>query len=192
MSSPSPIASSPTIPVFIKLYPLLESLSLRNCASVSSKAVCQVLKSCKELKLLDLGGSYCLNARAIQEVEGMCPKLVGLNYGGHINLEMGQAIGKSFPNLKWLNLRGSGIDRYGLQSILESCKGLEYLNVMGCPRLTLSSTLTNKVAGLLEFKCSHFSYFYNHDHGNDYNHDHAYGYNHDHGYDHFGYDLWYP
>ncbi|ERN15928.1 hypothetical protein AMTR_s00039p00229920 [Amborella trichopoda] len=123
------------------------------------------------MKLLDLSGCNCLNAKAIHEVEGLCPKLIGLRYGrhlgfsgGHINLEMGQAIGKSFPNLKWLNLRGSGIDRYGLQSILESCKGLEYLNVMGCPRLTQCSTLTDKVADILEFKCSKISNFYNYDH----------------------------
>ncbi|ERN15926.1 hypothetical protein AMTRI_Chr07g76370 [Amborella trichopoda] len=151
--------------------PSIESLSLRDCTKVSGKALCQMLRIWKELKFVDLRGSNCLSTEAIEEIEGTCPNLEGLNYGGSISYEMAEAIGKKFPNLKWLNISGSGIDGSGLRCIMESCRDLEHLNVMGCGRLILDFELSFQARGIHEFKFSSFNCDYDHD------------------YDYFGYEI---
>ncbi|XP_058103643.1 F-box protein FBW2-like [Magnolia sinica] len=148
------IASDQMIDTIAARSPSIESLSLRNCNSISSSKFSKLILTCKNLKFIDISSCNITTAKTIEEIGENCLSIVGLNLA-HLQVteEMLIAMGKFMPKLKWLNLNNTPITNNSLCSILHSCNELQYLSAMWCPRLDPNKEIMDMAMNIAEFKC---------------------------------------
>ncbi|KAL6183948.1 hypothetical protein ACLB2K_045358 [Fragaria x ananassa] len=111
-----------------------------------------------------LNGARGRSGRFAPETAQMCPSLLSLK--GALTLrsedrvsEEADAIGKSMPNLKYLELRFSKVTASGIGLIYAGCRKLEYLDVFGCENLT-RRVIDNAMSELPNLKEIRKPYFY--------------------------------
>eukprot|EP00262_Sarcandra_glabra_P009611 TRINITY_DN24049_c0_g1_i1.p1 TRINITY_DN24049_c0_g1~~TRINITY_DN24049_c0_g1_i1.p1 ORF type:complete len:297 (+),score=14.66 TRINITY_DN24049_c0_g1_i1:184-1074(+) len=138
--SHAPYHGGPTEDALLRLIadscPNLKHLSLVGSYCASEEAMCEVVRSCKRLELLDFSDSPCFSATVLEELGSYCPHLRGVRRVGAIDYSQASAITASLPGLRLLNLSGSTLCDAGLSAIVYGCIGLQYLDVTGCRELT--------------------------------------------------------
>ncbi|XP_058094859.1 uncharacterized protein LOC131240585 [Magnolia sinica] len=152
----SPLADDMMLQMIADRCPSIESISLRGCERISETAFLKLIRTCKDLKLVDLKLWLAVSASTIEEMGRSCPSLVGLNLGGQqVTTAMAIAIGKFMPKLKWLNLNNAIISSNILCSILDSCTELEYVSALWSHGLFMYDELRSRANRIAEFKHSH-------------------------------------
>ncbi|XP_004287141.1 PREDICTED: F-box protein SKIP1 [Fragaria vesca subsp. vesca] len=160
--------------------PNLEVLSIKSCPNVTDASMADIAFRCPMIKELDI--SYCheISHAALLLIGRNCPNLTivkrnALNlldpseHAGIVPDEYlktcpqdgnseANAIGKSMPNLKHLELRFSKVTAKGLGLISAGCLKLEYLDVFGCTNLTNRdiNNATSELKNLKEIKKPNF------------------------------------
>ncbi|XP_050386025.1 F-box protein SKIP1 [Argentina anserina] len=160
--------------------PNLEVLSVRSSPNVTDASMADIAFRCHMIKELDI--SYCheISDESLLLIGRNCPNLTIVKRNAFNSLDPSEhtgivpdeymktcpqdgnseadAIGKSMPNLKHLELRFSKLTAKGLGLISAGCLKLEYLDVFGCVNLTSRDidNATSELKNLKEIKKPNF------------------------------------
>ncbi|KAL6199094.1 hypothetical protein ACLB2K_028881 [Fragaria x ananassa] len=143
--------------------PNLEVLSIKCSSNVTDASMAHIALRCSMIMELDISFCHGISHESLLLIGRNCPNLTILkrnflnipDYSGAAGVvpygyldilytnrsedrvsEEADAIGKSMPNLKYLELRFSKVTAKGLGLIYAGCRKLEYLDVFGCENLT--------------------------------------------------------
>ncbi|KAG2243839.1 hypothetical protein Bca4012_015447 [Brassica carinata] len=156
-----------------KRCPNLEVLSVKYCPKVTDDSMLKIALMCPKLKELDISFSYKISCVCVDMVGKSCKNIqtfkrnlmdpaevtssVPSNYleDPSIFLIYGNidayVIGKHMDQLKHLELRFSTLSDKGLAQLCEGCPNLEYLDLLGCSKLT-SDGVINSISNLKHLK----------------------------------------
>ncbi|KAF8097501.1 hypothetical protein N665_0286s0012 [Sinapis alba] len=158
--------------------PNLEVLSVKYCPKVTDDSMLKIALMCPKLKELDISFSYKISCVCVDMVGKNCKNIqtfkrnlmdpaevtrlertssVPSNYlkdpsifliYGNIDAHV---IGKHMHQLKHLELRFSTLSNNGLAQLCEGCSNLEYLDLLGCSKLTNDGVI-NSISNLKHLK----------------------------------------
>ncbi|GKD37024.1 F-box protein SKIP19-like protein [Tanacetum coccineum] len=124
----------------------LQTLSLRNCYSITSSGLSLAVKNLPQLENLHLY-YISIHVEDIEIIGSSCPNLRSFKLNKefrrrHIECDGDAiAIANTMPELRHLQLFGNKMTNDGLQAILHNCPHLESLDVRRCSNLNLSGSL---------------------------------------------------
>jgi len=123
-----------SIKIFASIFPNLQLLDLSYCDNISEESICQVLRSCSEIRQLNLARDSRMKLRGMNfEV----PKLEVLNLSHtKVDDEALYVISKSCRRLLQLLLeRCCDVTEKGVKYVVENCTQLREINLMGCDKV---------------------------------------------------------
>ncbi|KAK2415401.1 F-box/LRR-repeat protein [Trifolium repens] len=123
-----------SIKIFASIFPNLQLLDLSYCSNIPEERICQVLRSCSEIRQLNLAQYSRMNLRGMNfEV----PKLEVLNLSRTgVDDEELYVISKSCRGLLQLLLeRCCNVTEKGVKHVVENCTKLREINLMGCDKV---------------------------------------------------------
>ncbi|OWM71285.1 F-box protein SKIP19-like [Punica granatum] len=130
----------------------IKRLRLVRCYYVSDEGLSEAAAKLPMLEDLEL--SYCsFSEEALEAVGCHCRRLKSLKLNSqgfrypHIEVDEGaQAVAKTMPELRQLQLFGNKLTNVGLKAILDGCPHLEFLDLRQCFNINLSGKLGKQCA----------------------------------------------
>ncbi|CAO2206079.1 unnamed protein product [Urochloa humidicola] len=142
-----------------KRSPCLTSLRLISCNGVTDVGFIEAVKALPLLEELELSGCDNVGADGVYEVVGeVCPQLKRFRLRKRCfnNTEKNKdkdALGiATMHSLCSLQLFGNVISSKGLETILDNCPHLEYLDIRHCFNVNMNKTLFAKCSGIKTIK----------------------------------------
>ncbi|EOA25836.1 hypothetical protein CARUB_v10019209mg [Capsella rubella] len=161
--------------------PNLEVLSVKHCPNVTAEPMKMIALKCPKIMELDLSCTYAISHECMVMFGENCKNLQVMkrnnvplsevwmfesyeNYMANqpiftlVNIDA-HAIGFYMPQLKHLEVRYLKMSDNALACICKNCKKLEYLDLFGCPNLTMSGVInsTSTLKNLKELKMPDFT-----------------------------------
>ncbi|KEH19308.1 F-box/RNI superfamily protein [Medicago truncatula] len=126
-----------SIKIFSSIFPNLQLLDLSYCDNIPEEGICQVLRSCSEIRQLNLARDSRMKLRGMNF---KVPKLEVLNLSHtKVDDEALYVISKSCRRLLQLLLeRCCDVTEKGEKYVVENCTQLIELNIMGCDNCSSS------------------------------------------------------
>jgi hypothetical protein len=122
-----------SIKMIASVFPNLQLLNFMYCYNISEEGIFHVLRTCSEIKHLNLTG--CLG-RNLRGMNFDLPKLEVLKLS-HTNVddETMSVISKCCRGLLKLSLKGCIVTEMGVNHVLEKCTQLREINLKYCPEV---------------------------------------------------------
>lgn len=113
----------------------LKSLRLTENPYLDDNTVRLIAASCPRLDSLDISYCWDVTAEGMKHLGERCPEITELSIKGCTQI---QSLGTSsgFLKLKTLKASGSWLHDEALSVLAQSCKGLSWLDLDGCPEVT--------------------------------------------------------
>lgn len=131
--------------VTFRFWPILSSLSLRDCIRLSDQT-CTVLQACQNIQSLNLAGCTGLRDSGIRQVTHACQALVHLNLSNCLISDMALShLATLCHNLERLELAGCNrLTDTGVTYLSNGpgCRQLRWLDLSGCLGLTTTGIAT--------------------------------------------------
>ncbi|EOA25402.1 hypothetical protein CARUB_v10018734mg [Capsella rubella] len=161
--------------------PNLELLWVKHCPNVTVESLQMIALKCTKIMELDMSSSYAISPQCLEMFGKNCKNLqvVKRNYVSPSEVSMFEsyenymenfptfiignvyvhAIQSSMHQLKHLEVRYLTMTDKALASICKKCPKLEYLDLFGCPKLTMDGVInsTSTLKNLKELKMPEFT-----------------------------------